>query len=271
MRSADSSEDRTVDDFGHQWSHFPNPSDAFHSSELILMDTLQGLFDPRHLKGKRVIEIGAGSGRVLEMLRKFDPSELVGVEPSTNALTLASRFAADPIVKIVHADGTTPLSDEFDVCFIIGVLHHIPEPLPVLKNVREMLADDGVLVVWVYGREGRVRIAVLAIQVLRVLTVRLPDRLLVFLSRCLARSMRLYGRVIAGLNWLNLPLRDYLDNVFLRCSKEKQVEIVFDQLNPQCARYYSRTELREQLVAAGFTEIRVAVRHNYSITAVGSC
>jgi len=261
-------DDRTIGDFGSQWSRFPDPSDSFHSSPEIFFDTLQGLYDPVDVGGKRVVEVGSGSGRVLEILRRFEPAELVGVEPSQNASVLSDRFADDPIVKIVQADGATPLAKKFDACFMIGVLHHIPQPMPVLVNVREMLEAEGVLVVWVYGREGRARIAVVAIRLLRLLTIRLPDGLLVLMSRWLATAVRWYGRLIVGLRWPRFPMREYLVNVFLPCSSEKQVEIIFDQLNPRCARYYSRKELYEQLLSAGFSEVKMAVRHGYSITAV---
>lgn len=261
-------DDRTIKDFGSQWSRFPDPKDTFHSSPEIFFDTLQGLYDPADVAGKRVVEIGSGSGRVLEILRGFEPLELVGIEPSQNASVLTERFAEDSVVRIIQADGATPLATKFDVCFIIGVLHHIPEPMPVLVNVREMLQAEGVMVVWVYGREGRARIAVLAIQLLRLLTIHLPDRVLVMMSRWLATAVRWYGRLVAGLRWPRFPMREYLANVFLPCSSEKQVEIVFDQLNPRCARYYSRKELYEQLLSAGFSEVKMAVRHGYSITAV---
>ena len=93
---------------------------------------MQGLFELSKIAGKRVLEIGSGSGRVLEILRRFGPSKLVGVEPSDHALVLKERFAGNSEVRIIRARGDEPLDEKFDVCFLIGVLHHIPEPEPVL-------------------------------------------------------------------------------------------------------------------------------------------
>lgn len=261
---------QTIGDFEQQWKLFPDPLDDFHSSEEILHDTLQGLFDLGEIASKRVLEIGSGSGRVLEILRKLCPSRLVGVEPSDHALSLKKRFESISEVKIVRARGDEPLDEKFDFCFLIGVLHHIPEPEPVLRNIFNSLAEDGRLVVWVYGREGISQLGVYAIIALRMITTRLPDRVLRALSRLLAACIRLYGRFALRTGPANLPMKGYLSHVFLKCSVDKQVEIVFDQLNPQCARYYRKSELFEELRAAGFTRIEMASRHGYSITAVAS-
>lgn len=263
-----SANSESVRDFGEQWKLFPNPIDEFHSSEEILLDTLQGLFDPSEIAGKRVLEIGSGSGRVLEILRRFGPSKLVGVEPSDHALSLRERYKSHPEVKIVCARGEEPLDEEFDVCFLIGVLHHIPEPEPVLRNIRNSLVEDGRLLVWVYGREGISQVGVYAILLLRLVSTRVPDRLLQVLSSFLAAGIRLYGWFALRTGAVNLPMKAYLSQVFLKCSVDKQVEIVFDQLNPRCARYYRKSELFKELHAAGFTRIEMASRHGYSVTAV---
>jgi len=255
----------SVNDFGQQWNHFPNPIDPFHSSVEIFVDTLQGLYDPTQLQNKRVLEIGSGSGRVLEILRQFDPEVLVGVEPSSSAEMLSSRFSDDSRVRIVRGDGTVSLYEKFDVCFLIGVLHHIPEPIPVLANIRRLLSPDGALIVWVYGREGRARLGVLVIQTLRVITIRLPDAILVSLSKFLTAIVRAYGKTAKRISWL--PLAEYLNSVFMRCTREKQIEIIFDQLNPRCARFYTQSELRAELMEGGFTSISVTDRHGYSISA----
>jgi len=261
---------RTIGDFEQQWKLFPNPIDDFHSSEEILRDTLQGLFDPREILGKRVLEIGSGSGRVLEIIRRFGPSKLVGVEPSDHALVLDRRFKANPEIKIIRARGDEPLGEQFDVCFLIGVLHHIPVPEPVLHNIFKSLAEDGRLVVWVYGREGISRLGVYVIMALRVITTRVPNRWLRNLSTFLAACIRAYGRCALRTGAMELPLKGYLSQVFLKCSAKKQTEIVFDQLNPRCARYYRKSELFEELHSAGFTRIEMVSRHGYSITAVAS-
>jgi len=100
-RKFKSTDRRTIYDFGRQWDRFPDPVDSFHSSTEIFLDTLQGLYDPNQLQGKRVLEVGSGSGRVLEILRRYGPTLLIGVEPSSSATALRKRFSDDPSVEII--------------------------------------------------------------------------------------------------------------------------------------------------------------------------
>ena len=258
----------TISDFGEQWSRFPNPTDRHHSSDSLLRDILSGLIEPQLLEGKRVLEIGSGSGRILEMLLRYKPELLAGLEPSEQAHLLRERFGRYPNVSIIHADGTHQFSSEFDYVFVVGVLHHIPEPLPVLRNIQSLLSRDGTLFVWVYGCENEMALVVDALHFLRRFTTKFPDFVLEVVSALIAVSLRLYWKCARLSHRRRLPLSRYLDKVFMGCSFRKQVEIVFDQLNPECARFYSESELEGQLKGAGFSRVLVVNRHGYSLSSI---
>jgi hypothetical protein len=51
---------------------------------------------------------------------------------------------------------------------------------------------------------------------------------------------------------------------------EKRVLIVYDQLRPAYARYYSKAEAVALLSAAGFADVQVHHRHGYSWTVTGT-
>ena len=67
---------------------------------------------------------------------------------------------------------------------------------------------------------------------------------------------------------LPLPLKDYLFNVFKKCSWEKRNYIIFDQLNPSYAKYYKKNELENLMFKAGFSGAKIYRRHNYSWTII---
>lgn len=46
--------------------------------------------------------------------------------------------------------------------------------------------------------------------------------------------------------------------------------VIYDQLNPAYAKYYTRAEAYELLRQAGFDDVRLHHRHGYSWTAVGT-
>lgn len=258
----------TISDFGEQWRRFPDPPDDHHSSDLLFRDIHNELVDPQLLEGKRVLEVGSGSGRILEMLLRYKPNDLVGLEPSQQAHLLRERFNGFPQVSIVHADGTHQFQGEFDFIFIVGVLHHIQEPSPVLHNLQRLLLHDGTLFVWVYGRENDMESIVKMLSLLRKLTTKVPDFLLEGASAYITVLLGFYWTPVRLSGLHRLPLTAYLEKVFIGCSFRKQVEIVFDQLNPECARFYTEIELVSQLKESGFSHVSVVNCHKYSLSAV---
>jgi len=152
-----------------------------------------------------------------------------------------------------------------DLALSIGVLHHIPEPAPVVRAMRDALKPGGRILVWLYGREGNELYLALA-KPLRMVTTRLPDKVLWRLSALLSGALSGY----AGLcRVLPLPMRAYMRNVIARWTPEVRTLTIFDQLNPAYAKYYSRKEAIALIADAGFTDVRAHRRHGYSWTVVG--
>lgn len=125
-----------------------------HDAELIL----DGL--PR---GGRVLEIGAGIGRLLvEMEHDFD--QLDGVDISSRMVELSADYLADhPKVKILLNDGETlPYHDEsFDLVFSYVTFQHIPERRYVERYISEahrVLKTGGVFRFQVFQQSLRQRV-----------------------------------------------------------------------------------------------------------------
>jgi hypothetical protein len=67
---------------------------------------------------------------------------------------------------------------------------------------------------------------------------------------------------------LPLPMRHYFVDIFSKLTPDKRRLTLYDQLNPAYAKYYWQQEVRALLQDAGFVDIEVFHRHNYSWTAV---
>ncbi len=113
--------------------------------------------------GKRVLDYGCGNGYVLAQYVR-NGAEAYGVDLTETAIRLArSRFELAGLEgTFVQNDGVSiPFeSDFFDVACSMGVLHHIPDPRPVVAELQRVLKPGGRLVVMLYHRGSyRYRVA----------------------------------------------------------------------------------------------------------------
>jgi SAM-dependent methyltransferase len=266
-RTPDDVTTSTIADFGNQWTRFQDNSD-YYGSLALFKDIVGSVIDPAEVAGRDVADVGSGSGRIVDMLLAAGAAHVAAIEPSRAAEVLVRRFAdrrGRVSVHNVRGEGISALGP-FDLVFSIGVLHHIPDPAPVVAAAFQSLTPGGRMIVWLYGVEGN-RLYLGLAQPLRMLTRRLPDKALEWLVKALDIPLRAY---IASCAVLPLPMRDYMRNHLGRLAPDKRRLTVFDQLNPTYAKYYSRCEAVELLSDAGFVNVMTEHRHGYSWTVIGT-
>ncbi|WP_256807175.1 class I SAM-dependent methyltransferase [Bradyrhizobium sp. Bra64] len=259
--------DQTISDFGEQWTAFrDNP--GYYGSAALLADLFGPLLALDDVKGKRVADIGSGTGRIVNMLLDAGAGHVVAVEPSAAMMVLKENTAqgADRVAYLQVPGDQLPPDLELDYVVSMGVLHHIPAPAPVVRAAYDALRPGGRCIVWLYGYEGNETYLSLAIP-LRKLTVLLPHRLLVALSYGLEWVLTAY---IGLCRILPLPMRSYMRSVLAKFPRSVRRLTIYDQLNPAYAKYYTRAEAEALLSDGGFGDIRLYHRHGYSWTVSGT-
>lgn len=107
--------------------------------------------------GKRLVEVGAGTGSFSELLLKTNPQSLVLVEPSemfealqNNSAIIDSRVSIK-IFQNIFSEIAARIKAESapDTIIYINVLEHIEDDLAELKTVRQTLADNGRVCIFV--------------------------------------------------------------------------------------------------------------------------
>ena len=91
--------------------------------------------------GGRALDVGCGSGAVCAALKKaFPKAEVVGMDPDQESIRRAR--AAAP-----HAKFSTemPTGQSFDLITLCDVLHDLAAPVQTLREIRALLAPEGVL------------------------------------------------------------------------------------------------------------------------------
>ena len=102
---------------------------------------VKSLLPPR---GRRLLEIGAGFGRMADMYASYD--EVVLLDFSRSLLQQAhERFGADPRFTFIAADlYDLPFFDgQFDAVVMIRVIHHLVDVPRALSQVRRVLSGEG--------------------------------------------------------------------------------------------------------------------------------
>lgn len=107
--------------------------------------------------GKRVLDVGCGNGYVLYHYAKHG-AEVHGIDITETAIKLSrQRF------KMCGLDGEFEMTDGnsisypdgyFDIVCSIGVLHHIPDPRPMISEIYRVLKPGGELILMLYHKNS---------------------------------------------------------------------------------------------------------------------
>jgi SAM-dependent methyltransferase len=258
--------DRTIEDFGEQWRKYSD-NEGYYGSLELFEDILSPFLKPNEIKGSKVAEIGSGTGRIVNMLLAAGVRHVIAVEPS-DAFEVLIRNIVDPervtCLKIT-GEQLAPYGD-LDYVFSIGVLHHVKDPGPIVKAVFGALRPGGRFLVWLYGKEGNTLYLSL-LKPLRIITKHLPHSVLATLVEIIYWPAAFYIKLC---HRLYLPMHGYLLSVFENMSPAKRKLIIYDQLNPSYAKYYTQKEAKGLLEEKGFKNVLVHHRHGYSWTVIGT-
>ena len=258
--SLDERSRKTIADFGEQWTRFDNKAGYLGSLEQ-LAEQISPFLAIADLRGLKVADVGAGTGRVAAQLVAAGVAEVTAVEPSEafDRLARVATASGGRIAPLRVAAHALPAAD-FDLIVCFGVLHHIPDPGQALRAFLAALRPEGRALIWVYGREGNEGYLALALP-LRAVTRRLPAIVLDALVWTIYPFLRLY--MLAALR-VPLPLHEYVRRVLSKLSPAYIRLTIYDQLNPHYARYYCESEIRQEFADAGFLDIETAHKNGYS-------
>ncbi|MEI7690528.1 MAG: methyltransferase domain-containing protein [bacterium] len=138
---------KTRDDYNKVADHFSSTRSSFNW--IHVADAIENL---QIRKGSKILDLGCGNGRVIEILEKFNIS-YTGLDISENLIKLAQKKYPDKNF-IVSDLLKTPLSDdEFDYVLSIATLHHIPseeQRLNAFLEINRILRPGGTILITVW-------------------------------------------------------------------------------------------------------------------------
>lgn len=151
--------------------------------------------------------------------------------------------------------------NEFDIAFSIGVIHHLEHPRKAVKNIVRAIKPGGTFIMWVYGREGNERYLAWIDPLRRYVTSKIP---LIF-TRAMAIAMT---AVLKG--YIFLPHKNSYIHELRKRSFRHTEAMVFDQLLPHIANYWTRDEVMALVKDLPLEDIKLTHTHGISWTFVAN-
>jgi SAM-dependent methyltransferase len=97
---------------------------------------------------KRIVDVGCGTGELLEIVRNAGNSRIEGVEPSPEAVRIARETRNIPIHPGTLEQARFD-SASIDTVLMSHVLEHLPSPSKTLREVARILKPGGAVIIWV--------------------------------------------------------------------------------------------------------------------------
>jgi 2-polyprenyl-3-methyl-5-hydroxy-6-metoxy-1,4-benzoquinol methylase len=241
--------------FSYEWSKYPQIYSDYEEQFLGWISPL----DKSFIQGKIILDAGCGMGRNSYWCLSYGAKEMVAIDNDDKIITAAKKNLGDFHNILVKKENIYNLDykEYFDFVFSIGVIHHLEFPRQALLRLKQTLKKGGTLLVWLYGRQENAHI-IKSVNILRRLLSKFPECILHYIAFIFSIPLFLYVR-------LSKPNHPYLK----RISKYKLLHIhsiVFDQLLPTIAHYYTEEEVRE--LFKDFGKVQILNKENYSWTVI---
>jgi ubiquinone/menaquinone biosynthesis C-methylase UbiE len=128
------------------WQAHGDPHATYDNDDRVL----RPIFDLGDVRGKRILEVGAGSGRdSIELAHRGAIVTVIDYVPSSLGVVAENARRAGVHLNLVCGDGTCMPFDEetFDVVFHQGLMEHFRNPSPLLQDNRRVLKNGGHVVI----------------------------------------------------------------------------------------------------------------------------
>jgi SAM-dependent methyltransferase len=247
--------------FGFSWDRF---NDLSAEQERQFQCWTAPLNPETDWRGKRFLDVGCGAGRNSYWPMTYGAAGGMAIDMDDRSLAAAQRnLRAFPSVKVDKQSAyDLNMYNEFDLTFSIGVIHHLAAPEKALRNMMVATKPGGKVLVWVYGYENMEFYVNVLDPLRKVLFSKMP---LGFLRTC--------AHIPSAALWLLLRL-GFTPIEYFRLLKTFPYvhlhHIIFDQMLPQIANYWTGDEVRCLMQDAGLEDIQLTWVNQMSWSAIGT-
>lgn len=233
--------------FGYEWDKYSLIDKNYESQfKNWIYPLSEGDF-----RNKNILDAGCGMGRNSYWCLKWGADKITAFDFDQRSVKAASSNLKNfkNAVVIYKSIYNIDWHNEFDLVFSIGVIHHLENPKVALKNLVNALKTGGSLLIWVYSYEGNEWIVKYVNPVRISITSKLPLPIVHILSYLFSIPLWLFVKIFNG------PTEYFKQ---LAAFKFWHIQsIVFDQLIPKVANYWSKQEVIELVDGLNLAEIKI--------------
>lgn len=136
----------TKENWENFWKEKQEIQEVYSNEDRIYLNLVQ----VADIKGKKILEVGAGSGRdSFQLAREMGVVYVLDYSPQALSIVKNLKLANDAPIHLIQGDALQiPLPDaSLDIVFHQGLMEHFKDPMPLLREHFRVLKPGGFLLV----------------------------------------------------------------------------------------------------------------------------
>lgn len=220
--------------FGYEWEKFSSIIPEYEEQFLKWAYPLS----KKDFIGKSVLDGGCGIGRNSYWPLLYGAKKLLAFDFDRRTVAVAKKNLKQFKHARVEYQSIYEINykNQFDISFSIGVIHHLENPRLAVKNLVIATKKNGKILIWVYGKQGG-GLFVNMINTIRALASKLPIQLTHYWAYFFSVPLFVFIKLIPQSHPYLKQLKGFR---FWHIHS-----IVFDQMLPTVAHYWSKDEAEE--------------------------